>query len=72
MTGSDGEWSSVPHDAALYLLLTMHSCQRPCRLPTGRIAREFCVLFVVAAVRAVWPLACLSEGDSLGRRLLHF
>jgi len=69
MTDSYGEWSSVPPDDALYLLLTMDSFPRPFRGPDGRIAREFCVLFVVAAVRAVWPLACVPACYTLGRRL---
>jgi len=57
MTDSYGEWSSVPHDEALYLLLAVDSCKRAFRGPDGRISCESCVCFDVAAVRAIGRLA---------------
>jgi len=57
MTDSYGEWSSVPPDAALYLALSIYSCERPFRGPDRRISRESCVCFEVAAVCSIERLA---------------
>jgi hypothetical protein len=40
MTDSYGERSSVPHDGALYVMLTVHSHARRFRAPDGRFLRE--------------------------------
>jgi len=53
MTDSYGKWSSVPHDAPLYLALSIYSCKRAVRGPDGQISRESCVCFEVAAVRII-------------------
>jgi len=41
MTDSYGEWSNVPHDAPLYLLLANDSCKRLFRLPDGEVEYKF-------------------------------
>jgi len=56
MTDSYGEWSSVPHDEALYLALSIYSGKRAFEGPDGQVSRESCVCFEVAAVRAIGRL----------------
>jgi len=59
MTDSYGEWSSVPHNSALYLLLTVHSRERGFLLPDGRAACGFCAAADVATVCGIGRLAGL-------------
>jgi len=54
MTDSYGEWSSVPHDAPLYLLLAIHSRTRAFRLPNGKVGCEFSEFVDVGAACTVW------------------
>jgi len=54
MTDIYGEWSSVPHDAALYLLLAMDSEIRSFSLPNGRVKCES--PGAAAVVRTIWWL----------------
>jgi len=65
MTDSYGEWSSVPPDAALYLALAIDSGKRAFRGPDGRISRESCECFEVAAVRTIGRLAWVSARGTL-------
>jgi len=51
MTDSYGEWSSVPHDEPLYLLLAIESRVRAFSLPDGRLGCEFCASINAVAVR---------------------
>jgi len=62
MTDSYGEWSSVPGDAALYLLLAIHSKKRSFFLPNGRAKCEFCASVGAAAVRTIcWLGLCCTR-----------
>jgi len=54
MTDSHGERSSVPHDAPLYLLFAIDSCQRAFELPNGKTGREFFEFVDVGAAHTVW------------------
>jgi len=71
MTDSYGESSSVPHDAALYLMLSIQRCKRNFRLPNGQFLRESCVLCEVPTVCAVGRLASVPVCGTLRRRPWH-
>jgi hypothetical protein len=71
VTDSYGEWNSVPPDAALYLALSIDSCDRPFRGPDGRISLESCVCFDSRLFASCWAVTCvLARGAPRSRSWL--